>query len=241
LLSTKYKGSHEKLDYICNCGRRAKISWTNFQQGIRCKKCAVEKLKTPYEVVKQEFENAGCKLLSTKYKNNYSKLEYVCKCGRQTKICLDNFKQGQRCNSCGNEERSKVNKKHYVEGKCVPWNKNLTKETDERVKKSGVISGAALKKLYAKGILNRSGSRNPNYKGGPKLRIAKQYAKRKSFGFIPLNDYFEGSEGHHIDKEHVIYTEKELHRSVRHKQSNPESMDRINTKVYCWLLGMNVN
>ena len=57
-------------------------------------------------------------------------------------------------------------------------------------------------------------------------------------GFEPLNEKFKGSEAHHIDREHVIFISKELHHSVAHSLNKPETMEQINTKVICWLLGV---
>jgi hypothetical protein len=54
-------------------------------------------------------------------------------------------------------------------------------------------------------------------------------------GFIPLNQWFEGSHAHHIDKEYVIYIPKELHTQIQHSQKNIESMIKINALVFKWL------
>ncbi len=43
LISKEYKGSGYKLEYECVCGRPAEIRFTDFQQGQRCKKCAIER------------------------------------------------------------------------------------------------------------------------------------------------------------------------------------------------------
>jgi hypothetical protein len=48
-----------------------------------------------------------------------------------------------------------------------------------------------------------------------------------------------GYHAHHIDRTHVIYIPSFLHRSVPHDNvhNNSESMEQINTKTYCWILG----
>lgn len=43
LLSTEYKKSNIKLDYICPKGHRGSISWNNWQRGKRCGKCRTSK------------------------------------------------------------------------------------------------------------------------------------------------------------------------------------------------------
>jgi hypothetical protein len=60
---------------------------------------------------------------------------------------------------------------------------------------------------------------------------------RRDLGYSLLNEYFVGSEAHHIDRDHVLFIPKELHRSVWHSQDKLETMEKINTKVFCWLLG----
>ena len=41
LLSNKYVNSHTKFDYICNNEHTNSISWTHWQQGVRCSKCGI--------------------------------------------------------------------------------------------------------------------------------------------------------------------------------------------------------
>ena len=60
--------------------------------------------------------------------------------------------------------------------------------------------------------------------------IRRQNSKRKrSFGFIPLNKYFEGSEAHHICATFVIYIPKEIHQSIRHSVLRNRNMALINS------------
>lgn len=63
----------------------------------------------------------------------------------------------------------------------------------------------------------------------------KRKAKRKNLGFIPLNDYFVGSEGHHINYNYVIYIPKGLHRSIWHSLTLGIGMDEINKKAFKFL------
>ena len=63
----------------------------------------------------------------------------------------------------------------------------------------------------------------------------KVRAKRKQLGFIPLNSYFKGAEGHHIDKEKVIYIPKELHQKNRHSVLQNRNMEAINNAAFEFL------
>ena len=64
----------------------------------------------------------------------------------------------------------------------------------------------------------------------------KRYnAKRKQFGFIPLNEYFLGSEGHHTNYNYVIYIPKKLHRSIWHSIISGVGMKKINNEAFKFL------
>ena len=43
LLSTGYIDAYVKLDYICSCGNKSKITFNSFKNGHRCVKCGIEK------------------------------------------------------------------------------------------------------------------------------------------------------------------------------------------------------
>jgi hypothetical protein len=64
-----------------------------------------------------------------------------------------------------------------------------------------------------------------------KVVMCKRNAKRKQFGFIPLNKPFKGSDGHHVDKHHVIYIPKELHENIKHSVLQNRNMGTINAKA----------
>jgi len=66
----------------------------------------------------------------------------------------------------------------------------------------------------------------------------KHQAKRRVLGYVPLNRPFDGCEGHHIDKEQVIYIPKELHQSVRHNMWTGVNMDVINAHAIAYLQGV---
>lgn len=57
---------------------------------------------------------------------------------------------------------------------------------------------------------------------------SKPLIESQQLQYVPLNSPFEGSAGHHIDETYVIHIPNELHRSISHKLSKPESMIRIN-------------
>ena len=73
------------------------------------------------------------------------------------------------------------------------------------------------------------------WKGGLQVYSRKHNAKHRVLGFAPLNEWFLGCEGHHIDIEQVIYIPKELHRSIYHRQSDGRGMAQMNAIAYNFL------
>lgn len=71
------------------------------------------------------------------------------------------------------------------------------------------------------------------YKGS--LGALEALAHSRGLEFTPLNQPFENSHGHHIDKKYVIFIPRDLHRSIYHSQKKPETMKRINDLAYKWL------
>jgi hypothetical protein len=61
--------------------------------------------------------------------------------------------------------------------------------------------------------------------------------KRRELGHDYFNGRFEGSHGHHIDKETIIYIPKVLHNSIPHNVRTGKGMAEINDKVFEWLIG----
>ena len=62
--------------------------------------------------------------------------------------------------------------------------------------------------------------------------------RKRGLGYIPINKWFKGSEGHHLTKEYVMYIPKELHRLIRHNIFTGKNMNLINYEVYKWYNGL---
>ena len=63
----------------------------------------------------------------------------------------------------------------------------------------------------------------------------KSDSKRRSLGFVPLNEPFEGAEAHHIDKIYVIYIPEDIHHSIAHNVFTNKNMDEINAVAFNYL------
>lgn len=129
---------------------------------------------------------------------------------------------------------AKIHKKYYKN--------NLIKFRDYHKRNKNKIN--KYKKEYY--IINKeiiTKKRKEFRKNNPdKFRIHnhKQKEKRKSWGEpIPINLYFKGAHLHHIhihDKRTCIYVPGDLHKSIGHKNTNSESMNRINNAIKDWIL-----
>jgi hypothetical protein len=93
------------------------------------------------------------------------------------------------------------------------------------------------KKEWITGPKGKAWQRSPS----GKITLHRAKAKRRSLGHDVINPEYAnepGFHGHHIDHDHIIYIPEHLHRSVTHSLKRVESMERINTRVYAWLLGV---
>lgn len=110
LLSKEYVKAKGKLEYICECGNIASITFDKFKHGQRCYKCRGRKngdrSRHSYEYVKRFFEERGCQLLSKDYSDNKEKLMYKCSCGSVAFIAFAKFQAGQRCARCKSRKLS---------------------------------------------------------------------------------------------------------------------------------------
>lgn len=73
--------------------------------------------------------------------------------------------------------------------------------------------------------------------------ISRRHRNKRKRGLdsIELNDWFEGCEGHHIDKEFILYIPKELHRSISHNLFSGKNMKEINNLAIEYVYGVDFN
>ena len=135
-----------------------------------------------------------------------------------------------------------------IRGLQIAWNKGISpsKETKDKISKSNKGKPGANKgktfppETKLKQSLVRKGrglgELNPNWKGGSKLSNARQHHNRRSLGHSFINEPFEDSEGHHLDKDYVLYIPRDLHRSIPHNLTAGKNMDLINVKALKWII-----
>lgn len=112
LLEETYIGSQHPMRYRCSCGIEAIISYADFKKRDLCK--GKHTFKITQEQAEKYFKEYGCKLLDT-YVNSKTIMTYVCFCGRQSKITMNDFKQGKRCKKCGIGRSSKTRTTDFLE------------------------------------------------------------------------------------------------------------------------------
>ena len=141
------------------------------------------------------------------------------------------------CKKYSQSEKGKASHKRYkqtLKGKeanrkgCKKYNKTLKgKVTKKEYNKQYNLTHKEEKSDYNKQY---------NQSTAGKEAIRKQDAKRRRLDFNPLNDYFEGSEAHHINTKDVIYIPEEMHRSVWHCLETRQGMAEMNTLAIRFLL-----
>ena len=107
LISTKYINNNVKMKFICNKDHTFKMRQAHFQQGRRCPECyrlsqclGIKDLQEQITIIASSY-----KLLSTKYVNNNTKMEFMCDKGHTFWMRWGDFQFGQRCPECYYESK----------------------------------------------------------------------------------------------------------------------------------------
>ena len=111
LITDIYKNSNTKLEYKCHiCNEIYSIDWNSFIKGYRHYMCPEKDRgkgkRTPYEEVKQYYEDHGYILISKEYKNINEKLETLCPNNHTYMSLFYYFKQGYRCPICSHNKKN---------------------------------------------------------------------------------------------------------------------------------------
>ncbi|BDH63300.1 hypothetical protein MTP04_34300 [Lysinibacillus sp. PLM2] len=124
LLEIEYLNSKTPMKYKCVCGcDEYTIRLYDFQNGVRCQRCANRESYT-FDEVKELFKERGHTLVETEYKGSHVPHSYICKCGNPSQISISNLLRGVRCMECYLQSNRGENHPN--------WNPNLTDE--ERMK-----------------------------------------------------------------------------------------------------------
>lgn len=102
-LLSEYCNNFTKLDLECQSGHRYKAVWSSFQQGTRCPYCA-GKIIT-HEQVKRYALSRGFELLSDRYINSKTRLEFQCPQSHKFYLDWNTLHGGAGCVRCFHESR----------------------------------------------------------------------------------------------------------------------------------------
>lgn len=105
-LLTQYENCFQDLEYRCHCGNTAVVKYKHARRETwsGCSSCShkfrAEK-RSKKDVVHQEFEQKGCRLVSD-YKNCKSNLHYICRCGNSGIVTYETFSRDEwkGCKEC---------------------------------------------------------------------------------------------------------------------------------------------
>lgn len=125
-------------------------------------------------------------------------------------------------------EREKLNHGISMKGKQNRLGTHQSEEARIKIGKAQIGNQHGFKKGLASWNSGFIREENPGWKGGYEATRRRSEEKRRQLGYIPLNDWFIGCEGHHIDKEFIIYVPKEMHRSIYHSVTKNINMNLIN-------------
>ena len=177
LLTTEYKNSKQTLYYVCPNGHYSSTRWNSWQQGYRCFDCYCDVIKPTIDFIKSEFAKEGYQLLTTKYKNNRQKLNYICPNGHQHSITWHHWHISKnRCPHCAGVVSPTIEfiKKQFEKEDCTLLDteyKNAFQKLDYICSNGHhhSITWSDWQQGHRCGIcadINNSGSGNPNWKGG---------------------------------------------------------------------------
>ena len=114
LISKEYRKAKDKLVFICPKNHQFEMTFAAFKNDAPCPVCSGRILT--YDIVKNNIEIEGYKLMSTEYKNTHSKLLIECPKGHTFEMAYANFQQGQRCPKCAGVQKLTYEEvKNYIE------------------------------------------------------------------------------------------------------------------------------
>lgn len=151
LLSNEYINSVQKLNIVCNKGHIFNKSYSDF---INCNSyCPICTYETgfrnyafTYDEVKQILNESGYDIVSLEYKNTKSDIEVICNRGHIYKTRFGEFRNGNRCPVCYEEDRfnpySTLN--IYLRSKIKNWKLDSIKKSNYKC----VITGKTFNDIH---------------------------------------------------------------------------------------------
>jgi hypothetical protein len=126
LLEQGYTNAHCKMKCLCPEGHKYSVNWNAFKNGTRCSKCFGNH-KLTHQKVAEFFKSQNC-ILEDVYKNSATIMNYICECGKKSRIRFRDFKKGQRCKDCGLKKYSGENHPRWIQNRELVDQQKLFKQ-----------------------------------------------------------------------------------------------------------------
>lgn len=201
----------------------------------RCKKCT-DRQSTKYTIKNLEK--------TKEYRKNY----YLRNKQHLNNLNLKNYRLNKEERQEYAKKYIELNKDHIYKNNKEYYYKNLKKINEHRAEyreKNREHIRSSWKNTYLK-YKEKIQQKNKEYNkiyyktDAGKLATLRQNQKRRELGHDPINNYFTGSEFHHLhinnDKSIGIYIPKDLHHSCYHESTSGNGMNEINKLAISWLL-----
>jgi hypothetical protein len=238
LSSTVYVDSRTKLSCICPNGHSYEVNWNNWKQGYRCVTCSIINRRgkasriVTFDKVKRSFEEEGYTLLSNEYKNNNTKLDYICPNGHKHSVTWGHWNTSKsRCPYCSKNIKYTI---EYIRdflksiGYTLLSNKYISNkdklemlcENGHRINMSfySILSGHRCPTCAS---INNYGDNNPNWQGGKSFEPYCEIWKDKEFkldimerdAYSCLNPYCDSKRPDDLTIHHIDYNKQNCHPS----------------------------
>jgi len=209
------KEEFDRLKPLCNCPDHEEIPWKEYYEN--------------YGIPKYLKGHSAKKYKSSEAEKYYD--EYKTKWNKEHQDWYKNY--------------NLENKEHIAE-----YRKNYYNEHKEEINKRSAEKQRINPEIHSK-YTKKWNIEHPDkcresckkYFKTPKGKESNRLhnSKWRTLGYIQLNKYFEGSHGHHIDREHVIFIPSYIHRSVCHNVWSNKNMEIINTIAFFCLVQQNID
>lgn len=121
-----------------------------------------------------------------------------------------------------------ANNKDHVKALSIEYEQSVNRKTSKKISNE---KWRALHKEQRKAYMTKW-MRSDN---GKIWMATHQAVHNKEMGYECLNIPFKCSEGHHINKDQVVFIPKELHRKYPHNHNKPETMIEVNRIAMTYL------
>ena len=157
-------------------------------------------------------------------------------------ICGLEFESYHNTQKCCSKKCFKIYQKEYQK-EYYQDNKEKFLEESKRYKEDNKEYYREYNKRYREDNkeyyreYDKARQQTPKSKEEHRKRVAK---RRRNLDFNPLNNWFENSEGHHINNIDVIYIPKSWH-FKGHSATKNRNMEPINTVAFFFLIMQNLD